>query len=205
MEPRQEDQEGLEGGQGMTEASSNQSSGSGAVRDGYEFDTEALRKWMKENIDGFSGDLSVEQFKGGQSNPTYKLITPDKNYVLRRKPPGPILKGAHAVDREARIQSALGQTGYPVATIHGLCMDDSVLGSDFYVMDLVEGRIFWDTSFPDVSERNKASLFRCHECNHGAAALKSTTNLWAWAIMVGLETSSSVRSVAGQSNTSPMS
>ena len=143
----------------MTKASSNQSSGSGAIRDGYEFDTEALRNWMKENIDGFSGDLAVEQFKGGQSNPTYKLITPDKNYVLRRKPPGPILKGAHAVDREARIQSALGQTGFPVAAIYGLCMDDSVLGSDFYVMDLVEGRIFWDTSFPDVSEETRPAYF----------------------------------------------
>ena len=143
----------------MSGADPDQNAGSGPVRDGHQFDEAALNRWMLDNVEGFSGDLVVEQFKGGQSNPTYKLSTPDKSYVLRRKPPGPVLKGAHAVDREARIQSTLGQTGFPVAKIHGLCQDDAVLGSDFYVMDLVEGRIFWDSSFPDVPDGDRPAYF----------------------------------------------
>lgn len=113
--------------------------GTSAVRDAYRFDEAALARWMAQHVEGYAGPLAVEQFKGGQSNPTYKLVTPGRSYVLRRKPPGAILKGAHAVEREARVLTALGGTGYPVAHIHGLCTDDSVIGSWFYVMEMVEG------------------------------------------------------------------
>lgn len=133
--------------------------GSEPVREGYRFDERRLAAWMSEHVEEFAGPLSVEQFKGGQSNPTYKLGTPKKSYVLRRKPPGPLLKGAHAVDREARIQSALGDTGFPVAKIYGLCEDNDVIGSAFYVMDLVEGRIFWDASFPGIANTDRPAYF----------------------------------------------
>ncbi|ALG60399.1 MULTISPECIES: phosphotransferase [Citromicrobium] len=124
--------------------------GTTAVRAGYELDRAALEAWLRGHVDGFAGPLEVDQFKGGQSNPTYRLTTPTRSYVLRRKPPGEILKGAHAVEREARVMAALGQTGFPVPAIHGLCEDESVLGTPFFVMEMVEGRIFWDATFPDV-------------------------------------------------------
>ncbi len=133
--------------------------GTTPVREGYRFDETALARWMAEHVDGFEGPLTVEQFKGGQSNPTYKLVTPRCAYVLRRKPPGPILKGAHAVEREARVLQALGKTGFPVAHIHGLCTDDRVIGSWFFVMEMVEGRIFWDATFPDVSRAERTRCF----------------------------------------------
>src|SRR5688572_16585035 len=92
-----------------------ENSGTVKVRSAHRFDEARLEAWMRENIAGFSGPLTVEQFKGGQSNPTYKLITPTRNYVLRRKPPGKLLPGAHAVDREYRVIEALGRQGFPVA------------------------------------------------------------------------------------------
>src|ERR1700742_2856894 len=104
MEPRQEDQARLEGGPGVsagaTDAAAN--AGTTTVREGYRFDEAALARWMESHVEGYEGPLTVEQFKGGQSNPTYKLVTPGKSYVMRRKPPGNTLQGAHAVDREAR-------------------------------------------------------------------------------------------------------
>jgi aminoglycoside phosphotransferase (APT) family kinase protein len=103
--------------------------------------------------------LTIEQFKGGQSNPTYKLITPHAAYVLRRKPPGELLKGAHAVEREAKVLIALGSAGFPVAHVHALCTDESVIGTWFYVMDMVEGRIFWDATFPDVPRAERPAYF----------------------------------------------
>ncbi len=129
------------------------------VRAGYGFDEAALAAWMKANVPGFSGPLSVEQFRGGQSNPTYKLVTPGKAYVLRRKPPGLLLKGAHAVEREAKVLTSLARAGYPVAHVHELCTDDSVIGTWFYVMDMVEGRIFWDATVPGVSQEERAAIF----------------------------------------------
>ncbi|MCB2080168.1 MAG: phosphotransferase family protein, partial [Novosphingobium sp.] len=114
---------------------------------------------MADHVEGFAGPLTVEQFKGGQSNPTYKLVAPDARYVLRRKPPGELVKGAHAVDREARVQMALGAHGFPVAKVRGLCTDDSVIGTWFYVMDMVEGRIFWDATFPGVSVEERPAYF----------------------------------------------
>lgn len=133
--------------------------GTTGVREGFGFDQGALDAWLRENVADYRGPLTVEQFKGGQSNPTYKLVTPGKSYVLRRKPPGELLPGAHAVDREARVQSALGKAGFPVATIHGLCTDDGVIGTMFYVMDMVEGPIFWDNSFPDVRREDRPLYF----------------------------------------------
>lgn len=133
--------------------------GTTPVREGYRFDEAALAGWMDANVEGFAGPLTVEQFKGGQSNPTYKLVTPGRAYVLRRKPPGPVLKGAHAVEREAKVLSALGSVGFPVAHVHGLCMDESVIGSWFYVMEMVEGRIFWDATFPDVPREERPAYF----------------------------------------------
>jgi aminoglycoside phosphotransferase (APT) family kinase protein len=133
--------------------------GTTAVREAYRFDEAALARWMEAHVDGYAGPLSVEQFKGGQSNPTYKLVTPGRSYVLRRKPPGATLKGAHAVDREARVLSALGGAGFPVAHVFGLCTDESVIGSMFYVMDMVEGRIIWDATFPDVSREQRPAYF----------------------------------------------
>jgi aminoglycoside phosphotransferase (APT) family kinase protein len=133
--------------------------GSTAVRKGFGFDEAALERWMRRHVDGYAGPLAVEQFKGGQSNPTYKLITPSRFYVLRRKPPGVLLKGAHAVDREARVMAALGKTGFPVPTILGVCTDESVIGTWFYVMEMVAGRIIWDATFPDVPRDERAAYF----------------------------------------------
>src|ERR1700741_587154 len=120
--------------------------GAGAVRAGHEFNVEALARWMGGAIADFAGPLTVEQFKGGQSNPTYKLVTPGRDYVLRRKPPGALLPGAHAVDREYRVITAWGAQGFPVARSYGLCLDEAVIGTAFYVMEMVEGRIFWDAT-----------------------------------------------------------
>lgn len=126
------------------------------VREQHRIDETALTQWMLENVAGFQGPLLIDQFKGGQSNPTYRLRTPQRSYVLRRKPPGVLLKGAHAVEREARVMAALGTVDFPVPKIHGLCMDDTVIGSWFFVMDMVEGRIFWDASFADVPQPQRA-------------------------------------------------
>jgi aminoglycoside phosphotransferase (APT) family kinase protein len=129
------------------------------VREALRFDETRLAQWMSSHVPGFTGMLAVEQFTGGQSNPTYKLRTPGKHYVLRRKPPGQLLEGAHAVDREAQVLQALEKTDYPVAHVHGLCMDDAVIGTPFYVMDYVEGRIFWDVSFPTMAAEERPSYF----------------------------------------------
>lgn len=134
-------------------------SGTDAVRAGYGFDEAALAKWLAEHVEGYAGPLEVRQFKGGQSNPTYQLVTPTRKYVLRRKPPGELLPGAHAVDREARVLSALGAAGFPVARVYGLCTDESVIGTWFYVMEMVEGRIFWDATFPGVPRGERGAYF----------------------------------------------
>ncbi|WP_454883153.1 phosphotransferase [Sphingomonas oryzagri] len=134
-------------------------SGVTAVREGYAIDAVALEAWMRQHVEGYAGPLSIAQFAGGQSNPTYRLETPGRRYVLRRKPPGQLLKGAHAIDREARIQIALAEADFPVARIHGLCTDETVIGTWFYVMDMVDGRIFWDATFPDVGHADRPAYF----------------------------------------------
>jgi aminoglycoside phosphotransferase (APT) family kinase protein len=103
--------------------------------------------------------LRIEQFKGGQSNPTYKLVTPNQAYVLRKKPPGPILKGAHAIEREAQVLTGLAKANFPVAGVHGLCADESTIGTPFYVMDMVEGRIFWDATLPEIAREERPAYF----------------------------------------------
>jgi aminoglycoside phosphotransferase (APT) family kinase protein len=129
------------------------------VREGHSFDEMRLADWMGAHINGYRGPLRVSQFKGGQSNPTYKLITPTRTYVLRRKPPGKLLKGAHAIEREAKVLSVLASVNFPVAKIYGLCTDDTVIGTWFYVMEMVEGRVFWDATFPQVSDRDRPRYF----------------------------------------------
>ena len=136
-----------------------QNSGSGAVRPGQEFDAGALETWLAAQVPDYAGPLTIEQFKGGQSNPTYKLITPGRSYVMRRKPPGKLLPGAHAVEREYRVITALGKQGFPVAKSYGLCEDPGVIGTPFYVMEMVEGRIFWDTAFPEVGQAERPAYF----------------------------------------------
>ena len=136
-----------------------QFSGTDEVREQHRFDQTRLLAWMQAHVEGFVGPLTVQQFKGGQSNPTYKLITPSRNYVLRRKPPGELLASAHAVDREYRVITALHGAGFPVARTYGLCTDESVIGTWFYVMDCVDGRVIWDTSFPDVSREQRRAYF----------------------------------------------
>lgn len=140
-------------------ASADANSGTTAVRSGYEIDTASLTRWMGQHVKGFAGPLSVEQFRGGQSNPTYKLLTPQKTYVLRRKPPGLLLKGAHAIEREYELLAALAATDVPVATVHGLCADETIIGTPFYIMDMVEGRIFWDATLPGLQRDERAAIY----------------------------------------------
>jgi aminoglycoside phosphotransferase (APT) family kinase protein len=129
------------------------------VREVFRLDEARLAQWMSEHVTGYAGPLEVEQFKGGQSNPTYKLVTPQAQYVLRRKPPGQLLQGAHAVDREARVMLALRGVGFPVPRVHALCNDNTALGTPFYVMDLVVGRIFWDAGPPEISREDRPAYF----------------------------------------------
>jgi aminoglycoside phosphotransferase (APT) family kinase protein len=134
--------------------------GTDVVPEGQRFDEAALDRWMKANVAGYGGPLEVRKFKGGQSNPTYQLITPGRKYVLRRKPPGKLLPSAHAVDREYRVITALHPTGFPVAKTYGLCTDDSVIGTWFYIMDMVEGRILWDQTLPPYEPAERNAIFR---------------------------------------------
>ncbi len=143
----------------MSAVNDDANAGTTAVREAHRFDEAALARWLEANVEGYQGPLTVEQFKGGQSNPTYKLVTPGRSYVLRRKPPGNLVSGAHAVEREARILSALGPTGFPVARVYGLCTDENVIGTWFFVMEMVEGRIFWDATFPNVSREERPAYF----------------------------------------------
>jgi aminoglycoside phosphotransferase (APT) family kinase protein len=154
-------------------------SGAGEVRKGQRFDEAKLAAWMAANVEGYRGPLQVLQFKGGQSNPTYKLITPNSSYVVRRKPPGTILKGAHAVEREAKVLRALSAVDFPVARVYGECTDEGVIGTAFYVMEMVEGRIFWDSTFPQVARDERpgyfdamnATLARLHSVDYASIGL----------------------------------
>ncbi len=114
-------------------------------------DLDRLAEWMSAHVDGFQGPLAYAKFAGGQSNPTYRLDTPSRVYVLRRKPFGPILPSAHAVEREYRVIAGLHPTGFAVPQPFGLCEDATVIGSAFYVMEMVEGRTIWDGAMPDLT------------------------------------------------------
>lgn len=118
-----------------------------------------LGRYLEGAIAGFKGLRTVQKFSDGQSNPTYKLRAESGNYVLRRKPGGELLKSAHAVDREFRVLSTLAETDVPVARALHLCVDDSVLGAMFYVMDFVEGRVFWDPSLPGIDTGDRAAIY----------------------------------------------
>ncbi len=122
-------------------------------------DEAKLTAWMEANVEGFEGPLTQSKFAGGQSNPTYKISAPSGNYVLRRKPFGPLLPSAHAVDREYKVQAGLHKMGYPVARQYGLCTDDSVVGSWFYVMGMVDGHTIWDGSMPGSTPENRRATY----------------------------------------------
>jgi aminoglycoside phosphotransferase (APT) family kinase protein len=142
-------------------------------------DAQRLSTYLQDHIADFPGPLTIQQFRGGQSNPTYLLETPAHRYVLRRKPPGKLLPSAHAVDREFRIISALWQQGFPVPEPFVYCADDSIAGTAFYVMGFANGRLFWDPDMPasDPAERNpvydsmNAALARLHSFDPVAIGL----------------------------------
>ena len=119
----------------------------------------SLEPWLVANVDGYRGPAAVRQFEGGQSNPTYKLDAPSGSYVLRRKPSGILLPSAHAVDREYRVLAALSDTGVPVARVYGYSADNYVIGTPFYIMDFVEGRVMWDQSLPLLSSQERALIY----------------------------------------------
>jgi len=131
----------------------------------------ALGTYLEAHLPGFRGLRTAQKFSDGQSNPTYKLRAESGAYVLRRKPPGELLKSAHAVDREFRVLSALADTDVPVARALHLCADDSVLGSMFYVMEFVEGRVFWDPALPGVDAADRAAIY--DQMNMALAAIHS--------------------------------
>jgi aminoglycoside phosphotransferase (APT) family kinase protein len=155
-------------------------SGTKEIAEAHRFDEAALTRWLEANVEGFAGPLTVRQFKGGQSNPTFQLVTPSQTYVMRRKPPGRLLPSAHAVDREFRVISALWPTGFPVARPYGLCTDESVVGAMFYVMQMVEGRILWDQSLPSYAPAQRREIYlaqltplaRLHTTDYRAVGLE---------------------------------
>ena len=147
--------------------------GTRAVSEQHTFDVAALSAWLQQNLPGFKGPLSVEMFKGGQSNPTYKLITPERHYVMRAKP-GPVAKllpSAHAIEREFKVMRGLAGTPVPVPEMLCLCEDETVIGRAFYVMDFVSGRVLWDQSLPGLSRQQRFDIY--NEMNRVLAALHS--------------------------------
>jgi aminoglycoside phosphotransferase (APT) family kinase protein len=145
--------------------------GTRAVSERHAFDTQALTVWLQAHLAGFTGPLSVEMFKGGQSNPTYKLITPTRAYVMRAKP-GPVAKllpSAHAIEREFKVMRGLAGTGVPVPEMLCLCEDESVIGRAFYLMEFKRGRVLWDQSLPGMSRSQRAEIY--DEMNRVIAAL----------------------------------
>ncbi len=134
-------------------------SGTKPVEERHRFDEMRLEAWMRDNVEGYEGPLVVLQFKGGQSNPTYRLNTPNRSYVMRRKPFGKLLPSAHAVDREYRVIAALGKQGFPVARAYALCQDDSIIGAAFYIMSMEEGRVFWDPTLPSQTPEERRKIF----------------------------------------------
>ncbi len=150
------------------------------VRAAHAFDPAPLARFLSEHVDGFSGTLAIRQFKGGQSNPTFLLAAGGRQYVLRKKPPGKLLASAHQVDREYRVMRALAGTGVPVPRMHVLCEDDAVIGSAFYVMEYVAGRIFRDPQLPDLQPAERSLIYedmsrvlaRLHQVDYRAVGLE---------------------------------
>ena len=135
----------------------------------FDFDTGKLADYLETNMDGFQGPLTATKFAGGQSNPTFLIESADGKYVLRRKPPGELLKSAHAVDREFRVMRALANTQVPVARVYHLCEDISIIGSMFYLMEFVDGRVLWDSALPEDSPEHRGAIY--NEMNRVLAAL----------------------------------
>jgi aminoglycoside phosphotransferase (APT) family kinase protein len=133
--------------------------GTRAVAPQHAFDEASLARYLEAHVDGFGAELTVEQFKGGQSNPTFLLTAGGRRYVMRRKPPGVLLPSAHAVDREFRVISALAGSDVPVAKTYALCEDVSVIGTAFYVMDFVEGRVLWDPTLPGLTPQQRRAHY----------------------------------------------
>ncbi len=145
--------------------------GTKAVASSHAFDTAALQSYLQAKLPGFAGPLSVEQFKGGQSNPTYKLVTPQASYVMRSKP-GPVAKllpSAHAIEREFRVMGALTGSEVPVPRMLLLCDDESVIGRAFYIMECVQGRVLWEQSLPGMTREQRGAIY--DEMNRVIAAL----------------------------------
>lgn len=134
-------------------------SGTRPVEERHRIDEIRLEAWMQDHVEGYQGPLTVLQFKGGQSNPTYRLDTSARSYVMRRKPFGKLLPSAHAVDREFKVIAALGKQGFPVAKAYALCTDDGVIGSAFYIMSMEDGRIFWDPALPQLPKEERRPIF----------------------------------------------
>ena len=129
------------------------------VRDAHRFDEASLATYLEDNVEGFEGPLTVRQFEGGQSNPTFQLITPNRTYVMRKQPPGELLPSAHQVDREYRVMNALWDTEVPVPKMYCLCEDTEVIGTKFYVMEMVEGRLFTETNLPNHSPEERRAIY----------------------------------------------
>ena len=157
--------------------------GTKAVADKQQFDTAALARYLKGRVEGIDGELTAEQFKGGQSNPTFRLTCGSRRYVMRSKP-GPaarLLPSAHAIEREYRVQDALNRAGFPAARMHLLCEDESVIGRAFYIMECVEGRVLWDQSLPDMDRAGRAAIYaemnrvlaKLHAADYKAIGLES--------------------------------
>ena len=137
------------------------------------FDRDALSRWLREHLPGFSVLLDIEKFPGGQSNPTYKLVTDRGDYVMRCKPAAAaqLLPSAHAIEREYRVMAALASTGVPVPRVHCLCEDESLIGLAFYVMDCVQGRVLWNQALPELAPDGRTAIYR--EMNRVIALLHS--------------------------------
>ena len=136
-----------------------QFSGTRDVLEAHQFDPQPLEEYMLSHVEGFHGPLTVRQFRGGQSNPTYLLESPSGKYVMRRKPPGKLLKSAHAVDREFRVISALYAADFPVPRPYVLCKDEDIVGTMFFIMEFVDGRIFWELDLPDSDAQERSAIY----------------------------------------------
>ncbi|MEO8385820.1 MAG: phosphotransferase family protein, partial [Betaproteobacteria bacterium] len=165
----------------MSETGFEHFSGTMPVSSRQQFPIDALAAWMTANVEGFHGPLSIEQFKGGQSNPTFKLITPAMTYVMRSKP-GPVAKllpSAHAIEREFQVMAALRKADMPVAKMMALCEDESIIGRAFFIMEFVDGRVLWNPALPGMTNTGRAEIFdalnstiaRLHQVDFAAIGL----------------------------------
>ncbi len=153
------------------------------VSDRQKIDLGALQEYMRANVEGYSGEIAIEQFKGGQSNPTFKLTADGRSYVLRTKPgsAAKLLPSAHAIDREFRVMDALNRAGFPAARQYALCTDEALLGRAFYIMEFVEGRVLWDQSLPGMRNDERAAYYdemnrvvaQLHTVDYAAIGLSS--------------------------------